>query len=90
MLFRSASGNTLTYGLRPEAVQLSDDGLPGTIKMTEPTGPETYATVTTAVGELTLRTPGTLHAHAGDNVHVRWAPEAVHLFDAATDKRVVA
>jgi multiple sugar transport system ATP-binding protein len=62
--------------------------MPGTVMMTEPTGPETYATVETAVGLLTLRTPGLLHAKVGENVHVRWTPDAVHLFDAATDKRV--
>jgi len=85
---QGGSANALTYGLRPEAVQLASDGLPGTLKMTEPTGPETYATVETAVGPLTLRVPGSLHAKVGENVHLRWTPEAVHLFDSATDKRV--
>jgi multiple sugar transport system ATP-binding protein len=85
---QQGAANELTYGLRPEAVQLAADGMPGTVMMTEPTGPETYATVETAVGLLTLRTPGLLHAKVGENVHVRWTPDAVHLFDAATDKRV--
>ena len=52
------AASTLTYGLRPEALRFADDGLPGTLRMTEPTGPETYATVETAVGLLTLRVPG--------------------------------
>ena len=85
---QAGSSSALTYGLRPEAVQLSSDGLPGMLKMTEPTGPETYATVETAVGLRTMRVPGYLHAAVGENVHVRWTPEAVHLFDASTDKRV--
>ncbi len=84
----AGSASTLTYGLRPESLQFSDSGLAGTVSMTEPTGPETYATIDTAVGPLTLRVPGLLHTQVGEPVHLRWAPEAVHLFDAATDKRV--
>jgi multiple sugar transport system ATP-binding protein len=78
----------LTYGLRPEAVQLSSDGVPGTMHFTEPTGPETYATVDTAVGMLTLRVPGYMTSLVGDAVHVKWSPEASHLFDGETGKRI--
>ena len=83
----SAAGK-LTYGLRPEAVRFADDGVPGTLRFTEPTGPETYATVETAVGLLTLRVPGYMAAKVGDAVHVKWAADAAHLFDATTDKRI--
>ncbi len=85
----SSGATKLTYGLRPEAVRFADQGLEGTLRMTEPTGPETYATVETAVGSLTLRVPGYLAAKVGENVHVRWSPEAVHLFDAGTEQRVI-
>ncbi len=84
----TTSSGKLTYGLRPEAAQLSDDGVPGTLRFTEPTGPETYATVETAVGLLTLRVPGYMVAKVGDAVHVKWAAEATHLFDGETDKRI--
>jgi len=86
-LARSSSGK-LTYGLRPEAAHLSDDGVQGTLRFTEPTGPETYATVETAVGLLTLRVPGYMTAKVGDAVHVKWSAEATHLFDGETDKRI--
>jgi multiple sugar transport system ATP-binding protein len=78
----------LTYGLRPEALQLSADGIPGTMHFTEPTGPETYATVDTAVGMLTLRVPGYMTSKVGDAVHVKWSPEASHLFDGDSGKRI--
>jgi multiple sugar transport system ATP-binding protein len=78
----------LIYGLRPESLRLADDGLAGRIRMTEPTGPETYATVETAVGTLTLRVPGLLAAKVDDSVRVAWSPEAVHLFDATTERRL--
>src|SRR4051812_24566646 len=85
---QASGAGKLTYGLRPEAVRFAEDGVPGTLRFTEPTGPETYATVETAVGLLTLRVPGYMAAKVGDAVHVRWAAEAVHLFDAATDRRI--
>jgi len=78
----------LTYGLRPEALQLSSDGIPGTMHFTEPTGPETYATVDTAVGMLTLRVPGYMTSKVGDAVHVKWSPEASHLFDGDSGQRI--
>jgi len=78
----------LTYGLRPEALQLSADGIPGTMHFTEPTGPETYATVDTAVGMLTLRVPGYMTSKVGDAVHVKWNAEASHLFDGESGKRI--
>ena len=84
---RNGAGK-LTYGLRPEAAQFSADGVPGTLRFTEPTGPETYATVETAVGNLTLRVPGYMSSKVGDAVHVKWAAEATHLFDGDTDKRI--
>jgi len=82
------SAGKLTYGLRPEAAQFSGDGVPGTLRFTEPTGPETYATVETAVGLLTLRVPGYMSAKVGDAVHVKWAPEATHLFDGDNGQRI--
>ena len=82
------SAGKLTYGLRPEAAQLSADGVPGTLRFTEPTGPETYATVETAVGLLTLRVPGYLSTKVGEAVHVKWSAEATHLFDGESDKRI--
>jgi multiple sugar transport system ATP-binding protein len=78
----------LTYGLRPEALQLASEGVAGTMHFTEPTGPETYATVDTAVGMLTLRVPGYMTSKVGDAVHVKWSAEASHLFNGETGQRI--
>jgi multiple sugar transport system ATP-binding protein len=78
----------ITYGLRPESLSFADSGLPGTLTMIEPTGPETYATVDTAVGHLTARVPGLLHAHVGDKVHLHWNADDAHLFDRASGARL--
>ena len=56
--------------------------------MIEPTGPETYALVDTAVGQLTARVPGKVHQSVGDRVFLRWSATDAHLFDAKSEKRV--
>ena len=87
-ILRQGAAKDLIYGLRPEALRFAEDGLPGTLRMTEPTGPETYAQVETAIGVLTLRVPGLLITQPGQSVHVRWSPESAHLFDAGTERRI--
>ena len=78
----------LVYGLRPESISFAAQGLPGTLSMIEPTGPETYATVDTGAGKLTARVPGVLQAAVGDAVHLQWSPDQSHLFDRASGMRV--
>jgi len=84
----AAAGHDCLYGLRPEALQLASEGLPGRVHMVEPTGPETYLSADTPVGRLTARVPGEVRERVGDNVHLRWSAESVHLFDAQTQARV--
>jgi multiple sugar transport system ATP-binding protein len=79
---------SMVYGLRPESISFADTGLPGTLSMIEPTGPETYATVDTAAGKLTARVPGVLQALVGDRVHLQWSADQAHLFDRASGVRV--
>ncbi|OYV02205.1 MAG: sugar ABC transporter, partial [Burkholderiales bacterium PBB5] len=85
-----ATGPELSYGLRPEHLAFADAGLPGTLAMIEPTGPETYVTVDTAVGKLTARVPGNVRQAVGERVHLQWAAEQAHLFDAASGQRLLA
>ncbi|MEY8876637.1 MAG: ABC transporter ATP-binding protein [Leptothrix sp. (in: b-proteobacteria)] len=82
------------YGLRPEAISFATPGaaggMPGTIAMIEPTGPETYAKVETAAGFVVARVPGKLEGHVGDAVTLAWSTDDVHLFDAQTELRLEA
>jgi len=83
-----ANGAEVNYGLRPEALSLADAGLSAHITMVEPTGPETYVTLDSAVGHLVVRAPGKFHPMVGDTVKLAWSTEDVHLFDAKTQKRI--
>jgi multiple sugar transport system ATP-binding protein len=78
----------LLYGLRPEALTLGERGLPGTVLMIEPTGPETYAVIDTAVGTLTARVPGRLVRQVGERVALAWEAGDAHLFDAQSERRL--
>ena len=80
----------ILYGLRPEALTFADAGLPGTISLVEPTGPETYVLVDTPMGKMMARVPGKVNQQVGETVRLSWQPQDAHLFDARTERRVVA
>jgi multiple sugar transport system ATP-binding protein len=82
------ASTSLLYGLRPENVTLADRGIAGKVVMVEPTGPETYALIDTALGLLLARAPGRLGQHSGDAVQLAWHAEDAHLFDAASEQRI--
>jgi multiple sugar transport system ATP-binding protein len=84
------TSGSVTYGLRPEDVRFGggDGVVPGKLLMVEPTGPDTFATAETAMGRITARLPGRAPGAAGDAVALAWSASDVHLFDAATGKRV--
>jgi multiple sugar transport system ATP-binding protein len=84
----TAGAGQFLYGLRPEAISFGEAGLPGTVAMIEPTGPETYALVDTALGKLTARVPGRLHHATGAGVGLRWAAADIHLFEAGSERRI--
>ena len=75
-------------GIRPEHLVLADDGLPATVKLVEPMGSETQ--VTMALGDQTIIGVfrERLSAQPGETIHVRPAPDFIHLFDAGTGQRI--
>ncbi len=84
-----AATDEVAYGLRPEHLGFGDDGLPGTLAVLEPTGPETYALVETALGLLTVRVAGRLGLGVGEPVKLCWNSDAVHLFHGRSGARLV-
>ncbi|CAD5372373.1 sn-glycerol-3-phosphate import ATP-binding protein UgpC [Rubrivivax sp. A210] len=85
----AAAGTTgLAYGLRPEHLGFATSGLAGRLDIVEPTGPETYVTVDTAIGPLTARVPGAVRHTVGENVYLQWDPATAHLFDATSGNRL--
>jgi len=58
-----------------EFALLDLDVIPGRFTIIEPTGPETYATLQTPVGAVTVRVPGALRASVGEAVCLQCLPE---------------
>ncbi|CAN5351228.1 ABC transporter ATP-binding protein [soil metagenome] len=75
-------------GVRPECVHLADAGVPGRLTLLEPTGPDTYAFVETAIGSVVLRVAGHVKERVGDTVQLTWDARDLHVFDAAGGARV--
>jgi len=81
----------VTIGMRPEQLHWapgSDAMLEGTARVVEPLGSDTLVVFDVAGCELQARLPPRVVRRAGDPVRVAIAPEAIHLFDAATERRL--
>jgi multiple sugar transport system ATP-binding protein len=80
---------TLTLGLRPEDLHLSNDGFEMLVDLVELLGADAYiyGEVTDANGEtkmITVRADGRIATQRGETVRVALNPENVHAFSTAT------
>jgi sn-glycerol 3-phosphate transport system ATP-binding protein len=89
---RAAQGSAVTVGLRPE--HFAVDGAAGSLNLAvdlvEMLGADTiiHGRIEAAGPSILARLPGTARVSAGHCVRLTIAPEQIHLFDAATGKRV--
>jgi multiple sugar transport system ATP-binding protein len=81
-------GQRVTFGIRPEHLNLAEDGLGVQVAVVEPTGSETH--VISRLGEQeVVAVFRERHAlEAGQKITLRPDPEQVHLFDADTGTRL--
>ena len=81
-------GQEVTYGIRPEHLELADDGFEGKVGVVEPTGSETMVFVH-AGGKDILALFRERHMFTpGQVIKLRPRKDAAHLFDATTGKRI--
>ena len=82
----------VVLGLRPEALELADDGLPGRVEVVEELGADAYAFCAADLpgGEARLiaRTDARHPPRIGDRVGLRPRFDEVHLFDAESGERL--
>ncbi len=82
----------LTVGIRPEAISLKgEEGAPSiqaNVQLREVLGAEALLHVDSPAGELTIRTDAHAPAREGDNLTLYIPPDALHLFDAASENRL--
>ena len=79
---------SLAVGVRPEVVRIAPAGLPARLVAAEYLGADTQ--VETRLGEATVmvRLAGRLAAAPGETMHLDWAPDDAHWFDASSQCRV--
>ncbi len=84
----SSVEGAVTLGVRPSALRLADNGIPARVYLVEHMGDS--AIVDLSIGDelAKMRTDATVRVREGDAVHVGFAPEAAHLFDASTGLRL--
>jgi multiple sugar transport system ATP-binding protein len=83
-----ADGQPVVYGIRPEHLELANDGFPAKIAVIEPTGSETMVVVRMGEEEVVALFRERHQFAPGQTVHLRPRIEQVHLFDSQSGQRV--
>jgi multiple sugar transport system ATP-binding protein len=97
-LRRSAGGNTVYLGIRPENFRMGEGGLPdpadnavrGTVDLVEPLGSDTYIHFGAegADKRLTARIPPHITVKNGASVQIAVDAEKLHFFDVKSEKAI--
>jgi multiple sugar transport system ATP-binding protein len=83
-----SEGQEVVYGIRPEHFERSSDGFSARIKVVEPTGSETLVFLRFGEKELVALFRDRHNFKPDETLALRPRPEAVHLFDPATGRRL--
>ncbi len=82
------AGQSVLYGIRPEHLDLAEDGFPATVAVVEPTGAETLVVLRYGKKEIMAVFPDWHDFKPGQIVHLRPRAQRAHLFDIATGTRL--
>jgi sn-glycerol 3-phosphate transport system ATP-binding protein len=77
----------MTGGIRPEHLRLADSGIPAIVRHAEYLGADTVLACDAGDATLLVRLPGRVVPDGGTAVHLT-TDETVHLFDAASGRRI--
>jgi len=83
-------GQAVMYGIRPEHLDLADQGLPARVAVVEPTGSETLVFFRSDAGEIVAVFRDRHVFQPGQTVHLRPRVDQVHVFDKTSGLRIVA
>jgi multiple sugar transport system ATP-binding protein len=84
-----AEGQEVIIGIRPEALQIADKGISGTISVIEPTGSETHVMLRHSTGQdFTLISRERRDFKVGQTITMTAYPDHLHIFDKSTKERV--
>ena len=83
-----APGQKVLLGIRPEKLELKDDGIAGRISLIEPTGSETHVVIRSEGKELVSVLRERRSLRIGQEVFLAAAPDSILLFDRETGQRM--
>ncbi|WP_279478873.1 sn-glycerol-3-phosphate ABC transporter ATP-binding protein UgpC [Aureimonas sp. SK2] len=81
-------GRTVTYGIRPEHIDIGPGGVPARVSVLEPTGSETQVFAKVGTDSLDAVVKDRIAAQPGEEVSFRIDTRRVHLFDRETGRRL--
>jgi multiple sugar transport system ATP-binding protein len=81
-------GQSVIYGIRPEHLDLAEDGFRARIAVVEPTGPETLLFLRFGETEIVAALRDRHDFEPGQTVHLLPRADKAHLFDSATGTRI--
>jgi multiple sugar transport system ATP-binding protein len=83
----SAESGDIVLGVRPSALKIAPDGIAARVELVENMGDTAIVDLTVGNIPIKWRVDGVSAVREGDVVHLTAAPEAWHMFDAATGLR---
>jgi multiple sugar transport system ATP-binding protein len=84
----SAVGREVFLGIRPEHFTIGGDGVDAEVLVVEPTGAETMVVVKIGDDKVTAVFRERLSADWHSHIKLQLKPDAIHLFDAETGRRI--
>jgi len=81
-------GRHVIYGIRPEHLELADDGFPARVAVVEPTGAETLLFLRFGETDMVAALRDRHAIEPGQTVHLRPRADRAHMFDRATGARI--
>ena len=84
----AAGSEPMVYGVRPEHLSLSDDGIPMIVQVVEPTGAELQVFAKVGEQSVTAVLRERIEPQPGDTIRLKPDLGQIHLFDRKSGRRV--
>jgi multiple sugar transport system ATP-binding protein len=84
----ASDGRPVTYGIRPEHLDIADDGIEAEIVVVEPTGSETQIVARIGTQDIIAVLRDRTMVTPGEKIHLKPRASAAHLFDKDSGKRL--